>query len=130
AASYMSDQIERTYGRVIDTSAASIETRFHYNQSFESVYAMIPSVIMLMLILIPSMMSAMGVVREKETGSIANFRSTPVTRTEFILGKQLPYVVIALLSFVTLMMMAYGVFGVTPKGSVGTLLLGTLLYVM
>ncbi|WP_417808147.1 ribosome-associated ATPase/putative transporter RbbA [Thioclava sp.] len=130
AASYMSDQIERTYGRVINTSAASVETRFRYNQSFESVYAMIPSVIMLMLILIPSMMSAMGVVREKETGSIANFRSTPVTRTEFILGKQLPYIVIALISFVTLMMMAYGVFGVTVKGSISTLLLGTLLYVM
>lgn len=130
AASYMSDQTERTYGREIDTSAASVETRFRYNQSFESIYAMTPSVIMLMLILIPSMMSAMGVVREKETGSIANFRSTPVTRTEFILGKQLPYVVIALISFVTLMIVAYGVFGVTLKGAVSALLLGTLLYVM
>ncbi|WP_417427325.1 ribosome-associated ATPase/putative transporter RbbA [Hoeflea sp.] len=127
---YIEAQIERTYGRKIDMSAASIETRFRYNQSFESVFAMIPSVIMLMLVLIPAMMAAMGVVREKETGSIANFRSTPVTRTEFILGKQLPYVVISLVSFLTLILVSYGVFGVSIKGSVAALLSGTVLYVL
>ncbi|GEO87007.1 MULTISPECIES: ribosome-associated ATPase/putative transporter RbbA [Alphaproteobacteria] len=127
---YMEAQIAQTYGRIIDTSAASIETRFRYNQSFESVFSMIPSVIMLMLVLIPSMMAAMGVVREKETGSIANFRSTPVTRTEFILGKQLPYVAIALVSFLTLLIVSYIIFGVPIKGSVMALLAGTLLYVL
>lgn len=128
--SYIQDQSERTYGEVIDTSAAEIESRFRYNQSFESVYAILPSVIMLMLVLIPAMMAAMGVVREKETGSIANFRSTPVTRAEFILGKQLPYVVIAALSFLSLLVIAYGVFGVPVKGSVFALFVGTLIYIL
>lgn len=130
ALSYMNDQIERTYGKVIDTSAADIDTRFRYNQGFKSVFAIVPSVIMLMLVLIPAMMTAMGIVREKETGSIANFRSTPVTRIEFILGKQLPYVVIATLSFATLLVVAYGIFGVQVKGSIATLFSGTLLYVL
>jgi ribosome-dependent ATPase len=130
ALSYMDAQIERTYGEVIDTSLADVETRFRYNQGFKSVFAIVPSVIMLMLVLIPSMMAAMGVVREKETGSIANFRSTPVTRTEFILGKQLPYVVIAALSFLTLLVVAYGVFGVPVQGSIPALFAGTLLYVL
>jgi ribosome-dependent ATPase len=130
ALSYMDDQIERTYGRAIDTSAADIETRFRYNQAFESIFAMVPSVIMLMLVLIPSMMAAMGVVREKETGSIANFRSTPVTRTEFILGKQLPYVVIAMVSFLSLLIISYGIFFVPVKGSGAALLLGTFFYVV
>jgi ribosome-dependent ATPase len=130
AVSYMENQIEQTYGEPIDTSAAGIETRFRYNQGFISVVAMVPSVIMLMLVLIPSMMAAMGVVREKETGSIANFRSTPVTRTEFLLGKQLPYVVIAMLSFVTLLLVAYVVFDVPIKGSGMALLVGTFLYVL
>ncbi|QCO57781.1 ATP-binding cassette domain-containing protein (plasmid) [Pseudorhodobacter turbinis] len=130
AISYMNDQIERTYGKRIDTSYAEIETRFRYNQGFKSVFAIVPSVIMLMLVLIPSMMAAMGVVREKETGSIANFRSTPVTRLEFILGKQLPYVVIATISFLTLLVVAYGVFGVPIKGSVTALFVGTLLYAL
>ena len=50
-----------------------IQTRFRYNQAFLSVNAMVPSVFMLMLCLIPAIMSAIAVVREKETGSIANF---------------------------------------------------------
>lgn len=130
ALSYLAGRSERANGRVIDPTAAGVETRFRYNQAFKSVNAIVPSVIMLMLVLIPAIMAAMGVVREKETGSIANFRSTPVTRTEFILGKQLPYVAIALLSFATLIVVAYGVFDVPIKGSVPALLAGTLLYVL
>ena len=57
-----------------------IQTRFRYNQAFLSVNAMVPSIFMLLLCLIPAIMSAIAVVREKETGSIANFRSTPITR--------------------------------------------------
>lgn len=129
-ASYMQDQVERSYGEVIDTTGAGIETRFRYNQSFESVNAMVPSVIMMMLVLIPSMMAAMGVVREKETGAIANFRSTPVTRGEFLLGKQLPYVVIAYISFLSLLALSYFVFDVPIKGSATALFLGTFIYVL
>ena len=83
-------------------SPVNFETRFRYNQSFESVNAMVPSVIMLMLMLIPAIMSTIGVVREKETGSIANFHSTPITKFEFLFGKQLPYIAVAMISFVLL----------------------------
>jgi ABC-type multidrug transport system, permease component len=79
-----------------------IQTRFRYNQAFLSVNAMVPSVFMLMLCLIPAIMSAIAVVREKETGSIANFRSTPITKFEFLLGKQVPYVAVAMVNFVFL----------------------------
>jgi ABC-type multidrug transport system permease subunit len=72
--------------------------------------------------------SAVGVAREKETGSIANFRSTPITGIEFLLGKQLPYVVIGLASFVTLLLMAMYPFGVPVKGSLATLF-GVFIYV-
>lgn len=129
ALSYMDEQLERTYGEAIDLVEVNLETRYRYNQAFESVYPMVPSVIMLMLVLIPSMMAAMGVVREKETGSIVNFRSTPLTQGEFLLGKQAPYVVISLVSFASMLLLSYVVFGVPIKGSVSTLLLGTLIYV-
>ena len=49
-----------------------IEPRFRYNQDFKSVYAMVPGDIMLLLMLIPAMLTALGVVREKELGSITN----------------------------------------------------------
>tara|TARA_R110002110_G_scaffold20312_51_gene82575 strand:- start:1516 stop:4260 length:2745 start_codon:yes stop_codon:yes gene_type:complete len=128
--SYVQDQTRRSYGEVINTTGAEIETRFRYNQSFESVNAMVPSVIMMMLVLIPSMMAAMGVVREKETGAIANFRASPVTRGAFLLGKQLPYIVIALISFVSLLALSYVVFGVPVKGSVAALFLGSFVYIL
>ena len=106
-----------------------VSTRFLYNQSFKSVNAMVPSVIMLMLILIPAIMSAVAVVREKETGSIANFRATPITKFEFLVGKQIPYIAISMASFVLLMLLAIFVFGVPVKGSILILIIGTLLYV-
>jgi len=110
-------------------SAVNFETRFRYNQAFKSVYAMVPSVIMLVLILIPAIMSAIAVVREKETGSIANFYSTPTTKLEFLFGKQLPYIAVAMISFVLLVILAIVLFGVPVKGSLVMLAVGSLLYV-
>jgi len=106
-----------------------IETRFRYNQAFLSVNAMVPSVFMLVLCLIPAIMSAIAVVREKETGSIANFRSTPITRFEFLLGKQLPYIAVSMVSFFVLLIMAIFLFDVPLKGPFLMLLAGTILYV-
>jgi ribosome-dependent ATPase len=107
-----------------------IETRFRYNQAFLSVNAMVPSIFMLLLCLIPAIMSAIAVVREKETGSIANFRSTPITRLEYLLGKQSPYVAIAMANFVVLLLMAVFIFRVPVKGPFLVLLAGTLVYVV
>ena len=75
-------------------------------------------------------MSAVAVVREKETGSIANFRSTPITKFEFLFGKQLPYIGIALVNFILLALQAFFMFGVPIKGSLPALGLGTILYVI
>ena len=107
----------------------NIENRFRYNQGFKSVFAMVPSVIVMMLVLIPAIMATIAVVREKETGSIANFRSTPISKFEFLMGKQFPYVVVGMLTFALLLLMAFFVFNVPVEGSFGALALGALLYV-
>src|SRR5215470_12259936 len=107
-----------------------IETRMLFNQAFQSVYAMVPGDIMLLLILIPSMLTALSVVREKELGSIANFYAAPATRSEFLFGKQLPYLAVALIQFATLVALAIFMFQVPLKGSVVTLVLGGILYVV
>ena len=127
--SYLADLSERLTGKATSFSPINIEERFRYNQAFKSVYSMVPSVIMVMLILIPAIMTALGVVREVESGSIANFRSTPVTRAEFLLGKQLPYVLIGLSSFGTLVLLAIFVFDVPVKGSWAALIAGGFLCV-
>jgi ribosome-dependent ATPase len=88
----------------------NIENRFRYNQAFKSVFSMIPSVVVMILVLIPAIMASIAVVREKETGSIANFRSTPISKFEFLFGKQFPYVVVGMLTFAILLIMAFAVF--------------------
>jgi ribosome-dependent ATPase len=109
--------------------APDIEARFRYNQSFESVYAQVPGSMQLLLMLVPAMMTALGVVREKEVGSITNLYSTPVTGAEFLLGKQAPYVALALVNFVCLMLLGVFVLQVPVKGSFVTLVVGAVLYV-
>jgi ribosome-dependent ATPase len=108
----------------------NFNARVLYNQSFNSVYAMVPGDIMLLLMLIPSMLTALSVVREKELGSIANFYAAPATKGEFLLGKQLPYAAISLVQFVTLVALAVFLFHVPIKGSLLTLALGGVLYVL
>jgi ribosome-dependent ATPase len=107
----------------------NFETRLRYNQSFQSIVAEVPNTVMLVLILIPAVLATIGVVREKENGSIANFYSTPITKFEFLFGKQLPYIGVSMLSFVLLLLLSVFLFGVPVKGSLATLILGTFLYV-
>jgi ribosome-dependent ATPase len=104
--------------------------RFKYNQNFESVYAMVPSTMSLMLALFPAILMALAIVREKELGSITNLYTTPVTRIEFLLGKQIPYVGVATANFALMFLMALFVFGVPLKGSFLALALGALLFVI
>jgi ribosome-dependent ATPase len=72
---------------------------------------------------------ALAIVREKELGSITNLYVTPVSRLEFLLGKQLPYIAVAMVNFALMLMLALFVFRVPLKGSFPTLLAGVLIYV-
>ncbi|WP_410055141.1 ribosome-associated ATPase/putative transporter RbbA [Microvirga sp. Mcv34] len=109
-------------------SPVTIETRFRYNPDVESLKAMVPAVIPILLLLIPAMLAALSVVREKELGSVVNLYVTPVTKLEFLLGKQLPYVGLAMLNFLLLTVLAVTAFGVPLTGSVLTLALGAVAY--
>jgi len=107
---------------------ASVETRFRYNPDVKSLPAMVPAVIPLLLLMLPAMLTALAVVREKETGSITNLYVTPVTRIEFLLGKQLPYVGLAMVNFLLMSLLAVTIFGVPVKGSFFTLALAALIF--
>jgi ribosome-dependent ATPase len=108
---------------------ARIEMRFKYNQDFESIYAMVPISLSLLLALFPAILMALAVVREKELGSITNLYVTPVTRLEFLLGKQIPYVGVAMANFALMFVMALFIFRVPLRGSFFALVLGVLVYV-
>ena len=110
--------------------STSFEERYMYNPTFESIYSIVPSVPALLLILIPAILMTISIVREKELGSIINFYVTPTGRLEYLIGKQLPYVAIAMINFFILVALALIVFGVPIKGSFLFLTLCTLLYVI
>ncbi|MEH0295932.1 ribosome-associated ATPase/putative transporter RbbA [Agrobacterium sp. CCNWLW71] len=107
----------------------SVETRFRYNPGIESLVAMVPAVIPLLLLLIPAMLSALSVVREKELGSIVNFYVTPTTRLEFLIGKQLPYLALGMANAVLLWLFALFVFQVPFTGSLLAFTISAILYV-
>ncbi len=109
---------------------AFVETRFRYNPDVLSLPAMVPADFPMLLMMIPAMLAALSVVREKELGSILNLYVTPVTRSEFLLGKQLPYVILALLNFLLMSLMSITLFGVPIKGSYLTLVAATIPYVI
>jgi ribosome-dependent ATPase len=129
-AHWLATLARQTLGSSATTTAATIETRFRYNPDVKSLPAMVPAVIPLLLMMIPAMLSALAVVREKELGSIVNLYVTPVTRLEFLLGKQIPYVGLAMLNFLLLTALAVFVFGVPFKGSFSVLAVAALLYVI
>jgi ribosome-dependent ATPase len=129
-AHWLTTKAREVFGANLTAGLVRIETRFRYNPGVESLVAMVPAVIPLLLILIPSMLTALAVVREKELGSIVNLYVTPVTRLEFLLGKQLPYVGLAMLNFLLLTAMAVFLFGVPLTGSFLTLAAAALPYVI
>ncbi len=108
---------------------ADIEVRLKYNQNFESIYAMVPAQFALQLALFPAILMALAIVREKELGSITNLYVTPVTRLEFLVGKQVPYIALALVNFALMLLLAFFVFSVPLRGSFLTLLVGVVIYV-
>lgn len=107
---------------------ATIVTRYRYNPDVKSLPAMVPAVMPLLLLMIPAMLSALSIVREKELGSIINLYVTPMSRIEFMVGKQIPYVILAMFSFFILILMSITIFGVSIKGSFFTLCLAMLIY--
>ncbi len=104
-----------------------VEVRFMYNEIFKSVYVMTPGLVMMVLTLFPAVMTALGVVREKDLGTISNLYTSPAAVWQFLIGKQIPYVILALASFLLMTACAVFVLGVPVRGSFAALALGALL---
>ena len=126
--SFLQERFRRSLGEAQGVTPVEIHSRYRFNQGFHSVVAVVPAVTALLLIFIPAVLMALGVVREKELGTITNFYVTPVTRLEFLLGKQLPYVALGLVSFLVMIVMALFIFDLSIRGSFPALIVGAILY--
>ncbi|MCG6206984.1 ribosome-associated ATPase/putative transporter RbbA [Rhodopseudomonas sp. HC1] len=128
--SWLTQKARELYGDAAAAGSFQIAMRYRYNPGIKSLVAMAPAVIPLLLLMIPAMLAVLSVVREKELGSIINFYATPTTRLEFLIGKQLPYVLLGMVNFVLLTAFAIFVFRVPFTGSLVAFGVGALLYVV
>ncbi|MFI8620923.1 ribosome-associated ATPase/putative transporter RbbA [Marinomonas sp. NPDC078689] len=127
---YLTDLTLKSLGYVPNTLPASMASRYRFNQDFKSIYALAPSVIPLLLMFIPAILTALSVVREKEMGSIVNLYVSPATRLEFLLGKQIPYILISMVSFMILLFVTVFIFQVPIKGDLYALYSAALIYIV
>ena len=127
---WLNQKARQLYGGAATLGNFDLAVRFRYNPGIESLVAMVPAVIPLLLMMIPAMLAALSVVREKELGSIINFYVTPVTQLEFLLGKQLPYVILGVLNFLILAAFAVFICRVPFTGSFLAFFCAAFLYVV
>lgn len=101
---------------------AYVETRILYNPDLRSINYMIPGLVGIVMVFIATMITAVAVVREKERGTLEQILVTPVGSVELMLGKIIPYMVIALADFLLVMACGVFIFDVPLAGSPGLLI--------
>ncbi|WP_298831950.1 ABC transporter permease [uncultured Piscinibacter sp.] len=127
--------LSRLSGRPIGRTMAAIEpvrlqVRYLYNEEVRSIWTVAPSLLMLILLMVPPLLLAVSVVREKETGAIYNVRCSTLTRAEFMAGKLLPSLAVSCVNALLLWAVTVVYFGVPFKGSAWVLALGSVLYLL
>ena len=107
-----------------------LQVRYLYNQSLRSINTIGPTLMMLVLMVIPPFYTTLGVARERESGSIYNVYASTLTRFEFLAGKLFPYVLISILSSVVLFLIVTLIFRAPFKGDLSFLFFATVVYVI
>ncbi len=122
------EQRSRTNGLFTKPVQVEAVTRAWFNSNMESKYYYVPSLIATMLYIFSLLLTSIGIVREKEIGTIEQVMVTPIRRLEFILGKTLPYMITGYISMTIMLLVAFVIFQVHVQGSLSLLYLLTGIY--
>jgi ABC-2 type transport system permease protein/ribosome-dependent ATPase len=129
-AGYISRQLGVSPERAVAMAQpVGVQLRYLYNQEVRSVWTMASALMMFVLMITPPFLTALGVVREKENGSIYNIYASTVTRGEFLIGKLAPYVGISVINILILWLMATELFGAPFKGDPLFFFIASVIYV-
>ena len=107
-----------------------IERRPLFNVNFDSQWFFVPGVIGNLILVMVVSLTAFAVVREREIGTLEQIMVTPIGRSEFILGKTLPFFLIGLLDTTLISLVGTLWFGVPFRGSIGVLVIGAVLFIL
>ncbi len=130
------DAIARTYSQnatVIPRRGPApvmAEGRVWYNETLDSASMIVPGLIAVIMSIISAMLTSLTVSREWERGTMEQLAATPVSRTEVILGKLVPYLVIGLIDVAIAVLVGIFVFNVPFRGSLLTFTLGTVVFLV
>ncbi|MGC8493815.1 MAG: ABC transporter permease [Syntrophobacteraceae bacterium] len=127
--------LSRTAGMSRDRALSYLEpirtdVRCLYNRNLRSDWSIAPRLMMMVMMICPPFLTAMGVVREKETGAIYNIYSSTITRGEYLVGKLAPYVVVSICNMAALWFIATEVFGAPFRGGHLFFFAASILYVI
>jgi ABC-2 type transport system permease protein len=105
------------------------EVRMHYNPELKSVFMFVPGTMAMILILVCALMTSISIVREKELGTMEVLLASPLRPLQIIIGKVIPYVVLAFIDAIIIILLSYFVFRLPLQGNMFLLLTETILYV-
>lgn len=130
---YAADLIEadQSFARqLLNAKLVEPETRMWYNLNLESKNYMVPGLIAVLLTLVSMFLSSMGLVREKELGTLEQLMVTPIKTWQLILGKVLPFLILGFVGLIVMLIVAFIVFQLAVKGSILLLFVLSALYLL
>jgi ABC-2 type transport system permease protein len=110
--------------------AVQAEPRIWFNPNLESVQFIVPGIIAIIMMMVGTLLTAVTIVKEKEQGTIEQLVSSPIGRYQLMIGKVLPYAILAYLDFLVVVGASYLLFGITIKGSVTLLFVTAFFYLI
>ncbi len=122
-------RLARLRGAALEPGGVKLETRAWFNANLESRNFYVPGVIATLVMLITLLLTSMAVVREKEIGTMEQIMVTPITPLEFILGKTIPYALVAFADVILIMTLGVFWFGVPIRGSLVLLFVASVLFI-
>lgn len=106
---------------------SKVSTLYLYNNHLDYKLFMIPALLTIVMMLMTGYLPTLNIVGEKETGTIEQINVTPVSKWTFILGKLIPYWLIAIFIVSVCLLLAWAVYGITPAGNIALVYLLSML---
>jgi len=123
------DYIQKENQLVNQPLQIDTEVRMVFNEGLKSVYMFVPGTMALILMLVSAMMTSISIAREKEMGTMEVLLVSPLKPVQIIVGKVIPYVTLAFVNAITIILIGYFVFGMPLKGSIWLLLFESFLFI-